>query len=384
MSDNIVASVPFGWVVASALLLGLLCTLVGWQLPLWARRRKFANERVEIFKRAVMLLNSLPQGALLADEHGRILAQNSSAGKTLTEINSPDGLPLSLTIVLMKVVLSDLPEIIEIPVPSAPGRRVQALITPLATAENRISALVIFTGPLSNHKRSENTQRLSRTLAHELRTPLTAILGHIEILNSCRFDEEALWRRSLGFISSETERLARLVEDMLYLSRLERAPLDLQPVNLRRVAEEAISTLYDEAEKSQVSLVLRASNDLPLVTADPDRLRQVFTNLLDNAIKYAPGSTVTVSLTSKDGLARVEVHDSGPGISAQDLEHLFEPFYRSEGTSARERGTGLGLTIVQTILEQHHAPFQVDSSPGDGASFSFSLPVEIINSAPAS
>lgn len=220
------------------------------------------------------------------------------------------------------------------------------------------------------------SQRLMRNLAHELRTPLTAILGHIEILNSCGYDEESLWRRSLSFVSSETERLARLVEDMLYLSRLNSAPLHLQAVNLRQTAEESFSIVCELAEKNNVSLVLLAPINLPRALADADRIRQVFINLLDNAIKYAPGSTTAISLKEEEDKLFVQVYDDGPGISADDIPHLLEPFYRSENTSARERGTGLGLTIVHTILVQHQSTLQVVSAPGQGASFAFSLPLD--------
>lgn len=242
-------------------------------------------------------------------------------------------------------------------------------------ASRRSQQMSIHIEPGQSPTRDERSQRLARNLAHELRTPLTAIMGHVEIMNSCGYEEETLWRRSLGFVSSETERLARLVEDMLYLSRLENAPFDPQPVNLRREAEEAVSILYDQAEKSKVSLVLRAAPDLPRVQGDPDRLRQVFINLLDNAIKYAPGSTVTINLFAEEDRVVVRIADGGNGISADDAAHVFEPFYRSDATAGRERGTGLGLTIVQAILVQHRAPIEVDSTPGRGTSFTFSLGV---------
>jgi signal transduction histidine kinase len=200
-------------------------------------------------------------------------------------------------------------------------------------------------------------------------------MGHVEILNSCGIDEEALWRRSLGFVGGETERLARLVEDLLSLSRLDRIPLHLQPLNLRVAAEEAISALFEAAERNNVVPIFQAPTDLPRVLADPDRIRQVFLNLLDNAIKYAPGSMVTVRLTRESGMVHVEVSDNGPGIPPEDLPNIFEPFRRSEQAAPGSRGTGLGLTIVRAILDQHQTAISVQSESGQGTKFSFSLPI---------
>jgi two-component system phosphate regulon sensor histidine kinase PhoR len=200
-------------------------------------------------------------------------------------------------------------------------------------------------------------------------------MGHVEILNSCGIDEESLWRRSLGFVSSETERLARLIEDLLSLSRLDRISLHLRPVNLHVAAEEAISALFDSAERNNVTPVIQAPTELPRVLADPDRIRQVFLNLLDNAIKYAPGSTITVRLMPEAERVRVEVNDTGPGIQHEDLQYVFEPFWRGEQVASSSRGTGLGLTIIRAILDQHQAPISVQSEFGRGTTFSFSLPL---------
>jgi len=109
------------------------------------------------------------------------------------------------------------------------------------------------------------------------------------------------------------------------------------------------------------------------VLADPDRIKQVFINLLDNSIKYAPGSNVTVRLTPEDEIVKVEISDNGPGIPAEDLPYIFEPFRRGKQTAARSKGTGLGLTIIRTILEQHQAPISVKSEVGIGTTFTFSL-----------
>jgi two-component system phosphate regulon sensor histidine kinase PhoR len=221
----------------------------------------------------------------------------------------------------------------------------------------------------------DSTLNLTRLVAHELRTPLTAIVGHAEILASCNPADEALWRRSRDFIAAETQRLARLVDDLLALSRLEASPPLMQTVNLRAVVESALSFLYNRAESAGLTLILDAPPSLPRIRADAHRLEQALVNLLDNAVKYTPGGgTITVRMMSEGGYVRVEVGDTGPGIAPDDLPHLFEPLYRAESVRHLP-GTGLGLTIVRAILDQHNAPISVRSQPGQGATFTFRLPV---------
>jgi two-component system phosphate regulon sensor histidine kinase PhoR len=211
-------------------------------------------------------------------------------------------------------------------------------------------------------------------MAHELRTPLTAILGHVDILDSCDpARDEVLWRRSRDFVASEAQRLARLVEDLLTLSRLDLAPIQHRPVNLRAVAEEAISALFEAAEERAIGLALQSTPSLPRVLGDRDRLQQVFVNLLDNAIKYTdPGGQVAVHLTAQEEEIQVKVRDNGAGIAPEDLDHVFEPFFRGQDVRGVP-GTGLGLTIVRTILEQHGSTIEVESVVRQGTTFRFDL-----------
>ena len=130
---------------------------------------------------------------------------------------------------------------------------------------------------------------------------------------------------------AQAERLARLVEDLLTLSRLDLTPLHRRPVNLRSVAEEAISALFQAADSGGVRLVLQSPPSLPRVLGDRDRLQQVFLNLIDNAIKYShPDGEVVVRLAAESDSVQAQVRDDGVGIVPEDLPHIFEPLYRSE------------------------------------------------------
>jgi signal transduction histidine kinase len=125
-----------------------------------------------------------------------------------------------------------------------------------------------------------------------------------------------------------------------------------------------------------VTLALQAAGDLPRVRGDADRLRQVFVNLLDNGVKYTPsGGRVTVRLTPGQDSVLVEVSDTGMGVPAADLPHIFDPLFRGEQADRAATGTGLGLTIVRTILAQHEAEIQVQSESERGTTFSFDLPI---------
>jgi len=274
-----------------------------------------------------------------------------------------------------RVLHSGAAETTEIALPRAPNRRLWATVSPLARSGLPFGALVLIQDPTRESKSAESYRRLISALAHELRTPLTAILGHADILSSCQpGKDEDLWHRSRDFIASEAERLARLVEDLLRLSRLDLTPLQRRPVNLSAVAEEAISALFQAAEARGVQLSLQAPPNLPRVLGDRDRLQQVFVNLLDNAIKYSPaGGTAVVRLLPEEKGVRVEVQDDGTGIASEDLPHVFKPLYRGQDVGDKS-GTGLGLTIVRAILEQHGTPIRVQSAPGQGTTFHFGLP----------
>jgi two-component system phosphate regulon sensor histidine kinase PhoR len=371
VDQDIVASLPLGLLVGIGIALMIVGGAAGWLLAHSRMRRRAARGAFNRARLVGDLLDALPQPAFLADADARILAQNREAAQLLKAIGQGDDLPLAVDAAVGRAIRSRIAETLEIPSPVNPARRMQAVVSALDSHE----ALVLFADPNAGSGRAELYQHLIGQMAHELRTPLTAITGHVDIMNSCQVEEEAMWRRSLGFVSGEAERLTRLVEDLLSLSRLDRIPLNTHPMNVRAAAEEAISTLFEAAERNKVSLVLQSPPELPRVLADPDRIRQVFLNLLDNGIKYAPGGTVTVRLTPEAEMMRVEASDTGPGIASEDLPRLFEPFYRGTRADPGSRGAGLGLTIVRAILNQHNAPIQVHSAPDQGTTIAFSLPM---------
>jgi signal transduction histidine kinase len=315
------------------------------------------------------ILNVLPLPAALVKPNGRLVAANAEASPWL-ETHSPLRLVSPLTTLAQRVAHTRQAETAQVVLGAGrPIVRVQAY---LLTNAERLFSGVLLVGQPGDGQAGFN---LTRMVAHELRTPLTAIVGHAEILESCNPSDEALWRRSRDFMAGEAKRLARLVEDLLALSRLESSPPLLRPVNVRSIAENALATLFDRAEAAGLTLTLDTPLSLPRAQADPDRIQQALVNLLDNAIKYTPSDgTVTLQLVSEGGYIRVAVSDTGPGIPPDDLPHLFEPLYRADSTRHRP-GTGLGLTIVRAIVAQHGASITVHSLPNQGTTFMFRLPV---------
>jgi signal transduction histidine kinase len=210
--------------------------------------------------------------------------------------------------------------------------------------------------------------------SHELRTPLTALLGFGELLATRRFSTDEVHRLA-GIVHRETQRLVRLVDDLLDLSRLERGGTP----PLRRTAlcpAQALSGVADVFRHAGSRLVIACGPAMPAVDADPDAVDRILKNLVTNALKYSPAtSAVRVAADSEDpGFVRFTVEDLGPGIAPAALPHVFEPYYRAPGAAGAAPGTGLGLAVVKALVEAHGGDIEVASELGRGTRISFRLP----------
>ncbi len=223
-------------------------------------------------------------------------------------------------------------------------------------------------------------------VSHELRTPLTALLGFIETLRGAARNDAAARERFLGIMEREAGRMNRLVSDLLSLSRVEaderRRPT--AQVDLSGLVASVIMTLRPMAHDASVALNLVEASAPLVVPGDADQLLQVFTNLVENAIKYGGrGASVTVSLTgpTPDAVLRgtaavVAVADDGDGFDPVHIPRLTERFYRVDSHRSREKGgTGLGLAIVKHIVNRHRGRLNIESEPGKGSRFTVFLPL---------
>jgi len=212
-------------------------------------------------------------------------------------------------------------------------------------------------------------------VSHELRTPLTAIKGFLETIEP-RAEEEN--RPYLEIISRNTDRLIAIVQDLLVLSELEeRGPkIEKTEVDLKAMAESILKMFEKRAAEKGLALSLEASPHLPATQADPGQMEGLLINLIDNAVKYTEKGSVTVRLSVREAQMLIEVEDTGPGIGAEHLPHVFERFYVVDKSRSKKLGgTGLGLSIVKHIVLAHKGSVSVKSRVGQGTTFTILLPL---------
>ncbi len=216
------------------------------------------------------------------------------------------------------------------------------------------------------------------SVSHELRTPLTAIKGWAEMMEDASKDnsiDNATLERGMGVIIGETERLSVMVEELLDFSRLQSGRMILQPMKLDIIAElsEAVLTFEQRAIREKKELIYEESEDIIPVMADKNRIRQVFVNIIDNAIKYSDeGDSVTISAERNGSYADIIVADTGIGIPADQLEKVKTKFFKGNAT---RRGSGIGLAVVDEIVKMHGGEILLDSIEGEGTTVTVRLPI---------
>jgi signal transduction histidine kinase len=214
-------------------------------------------------------------------------------------------------------------------------------------------------------------------ISHELQTPLSVIRGYAELLaDQAGSVKPRELRQKLGIVAEETAKLSKMVANLLDASRIQAGGLDLrlEPLDLRRLVERVVQKMTPLT--GQHRFVVGVSHDLPPVLADYERVEQVLTNLLENAIKYSPaGGTISITddLTSDEVI--IHVSDEGIGVPEAERDRIFSRFHRLNSRQVRQmKGVGLGLYIARAIVGAHGGRIWVEAAPGGGARFSFSLP----------
>ncbi len=296
--------------------------------------------RVLVLLAAIAMILSILAATFLT---GRALAPLSTMTQVATQITRADDLSR------------------RIPLSGNPGDEVGQLIQTINDLLERLEQLFTM------------QRRFLADVSHELRTPLTVIKGNVGLVRKLGIDEE-----SLEGIEQEVDRLTRMVGDLLLLAQAEsgQVPFDMVPLELDSILIDVfqqMKILAGERLKVIVSEI-----DQIVVRGDRDRLKQVMLNLVGNAIQYTPtGGTVTLALSRIEKRARLTVSDTGPGIPAEDLPHIFERFYRGEKSRHRgsQGGFGLGLSIAYWIVRNHDGDMEVSSTEGQGTTFTVWLPV---------
>jgi two-component system phosphate regulon sensor histidine kinase PhoR len=335
------------------------------------------------------IVAGFPDPVIALDRDGRVLALNERARALAPALRR--GEPASLALRMPEVV-----EAIGRAAASGDVQRVEyservpldrwfeTIVTPIQKGAGKPELVLMTFHDLTPLRRVEEMRAdFVANASHELRTPLAALSGFIETLQGPAREDASARERFLAIMGAQARRMARLIDDLLSLSRIELnahrrpdTPIDLVPI-VRLVAD-GLETL---ARDRGVSVNVEAVTSPLMVLGDRDELLRVFENLVENALKYgAAGTRVDITLSLEQSSeakpeAQVSVRDYGPGIAPEHLPRLTERFYRVDVTESRAQGgTGLGLALVKHILNRHRGRLSIDSTPGQGATFTIHMP----------
>ena len=229
---------------------------------------------------------------------------------------------------------------------------------------------------------SRHKSEFLANMSHELRTPLNAIIGFSQVLRDGLFGEvNAKQEEYLEDILTSGHHLLALINDVLDLSKVEagQVQLELAPFSIQDALERGVSMVREQATRNGVQVTLHANDGLHVVTGDERRVRQVIFNLLSNAVKFtSAGGSVDVTATRANGEVRVSVADTGPGITEDDLDRIFEEFQQTEAGARQHEGTGLGLALSKRFVEMHGGRIWCDSEVGKGSTFVFTIPAAAV------
>lgn len=352
-----------------------------------ARRRVISVQRAMENRAddAERVIDALPEALFVLDPRRRILHANRAAellfggdlaGRNLAQVLRNPGVLRAVDTCFGTGSTAE----IELEIMSPVERTMEAHIQPLPQRRSGEEALLLTLQDLTAIRRAEQMRvDFVANVSHELRTPLTSLGGFIETMQTVAKDDSAARDRFLAIMAAETQRMNRLVEDLLSLSRIE---LDEHnppeaAVDLRPIVASAVDLLGPIAAETQATVTVEIPDTLPAVTGDPDQLAQVVRNLLENALKYGrQGGHVRIEGRQDRRHVSLSFADDGEGIPKELHYRLTERFFRVEKARSRKvGGTGLGLAIVKHIVNRHRGRLQIESAVGQGSTFTVHLPV---------
>jgi len=355
------------------------------------RMAEVTGEKIESLSKALAesqaLLAGMEEGVLIIDLHGRVQKVNGAMENILSHAH-----PLDIGKHYLEVFRDpELNDLIQETLANKQGQR--RTLSPLSQPkksfhvqssliQNRgsgVGGVIVVFHDVTDLKRLERVrQDFVANVSHELRTPLTAIRGYVEALLDEDLGNASPAEKFLRIIERHTQRMEKIVSDLLLLSEMESPDrmLNRTPLLLEALLSSAVESIRPTAEAKKQTLQVKMAAQLPPVLADSQKIHQVVVNLLSNAVSYTPeGGLVTVEVQPAEGGVEVSVTDNGIGIPPEHLSRIFERFYRVDKSRSREEGgTGLGLSIVKHIVEAHGGWVNVESKAGQGSRFVFFLP----------
>jgi two-component system phosphate regulon sensor histidine kinase PhoR len=338
------------------------------------------------------VIAALPDPTVLMDADGRVVTMNASASAIAPALRRGEPASLALRIpevidAIRRAALGRKSERAEFSERVPSERWFEVIVTPLRTdrtPDTTTRLLLTFRDLTAIRRVEEMRVDFVANASHELRTPLAALSGFIETLKGAARNDTAARERFLDIMEAQAKRMARLIDDLLSLSRIELAAhvRPETPVELLPIVRQVIDALQMLARDRGVTVTVDSPKEPLTVSGDRDELTRVFENLVENALKYgASGKRVEITLSRAFAVsggeeAMAAVRDYGPGIAAEHLPRLTERFYRVDVSESREQGgTGLGLALVKHIMNRHRGRLTIESRSGEGATFTVRLPM---------
>ncbi len=332
------------------------------------------------------ILSSMADGVITLDRKGSIVVTNPPAEEflqawyyeqSLDNSLVTDDLPKAIKKLFQQVVALEKEQMAEVDVQ---GRTLVVLMTPLYDESFVRGAVAVLRDMTKERQHDKLRKDFIANVSHELRTPIALLQGYSEAIIDDVAGSEAEKKELARIIYDESLRMGRLVNELLDLARMEAGHIQLkiELINIREFARRVLRKFQGIAKEQNIQLKAEIAEIEQNILVDPDRIEQVLTNLIDNAIRHTSdhGSVTLVVLPLKDGI-KIDVRDTGSGIPEEDLPFVFERFYKADKARTRGRsGTGLGLAIVKNIVEAHHGHVSVHSKLGEGTTFSFCIPTK--------
>lgn len=353
------------------------------------RQRQLAEANLHI------ILSSMAEAVLVVDSRRTLRLVNPSARKLFDLPGDILGHPVleslrepALDELFAKAMTTGQPQEGDLELSSRkPPLTLATRVSPMRDAAGEPGALAMVRDVTRLTQLEKVRSEFVANVSHELRTPLAIFQGYVETLVDHPNIDATQRAEIFAILEKHSKRLNLLVEDLLILARLEarRAELDLQVFNVEKFCIEVVRDWAVRMKKKDVPLKLEVEPGLPLLKADHMRLEQVFSNLLDNALKYSPhGHPMILGANRNGDFVEMWVKDTGQGILSTDLPHIFERFYRADRARSREMGgTGLGLSIVKHLAQAHGGSVNAESTYGKGTTVRVSLPIPKLDAPPA-